>query len=358
MSNKFDNENVIPWYFWILGRKSKSRGVVVYFLSRRYGTSPRFFPLYNELRQTDIILFRGSRFPVVDRFYLKMLPCFIICFKRKLQKYDFFIALNSNPRLVISTNMILNLDDPMYSADELALIKNWEISVKNRGFMSSIVCTTKFIHDYLKSNGVMSSISVIPQGHSNFETSNLRKGSTSEGNLNFVYISPTIDVKGDPQEGHKMWDASTLLLDIWPKVTASNARLHLIGRLGQNASLCLSDNRITSYGLISIKECSKLLPNFDVALYPRIHDNAWLPQKLVEYIGAGLPILAFDLIDTNIVSQLNVGLLAENAEEFAQIMNAIASDQISVDDLRKNSVRIAPEYSWSSLAVKFESIFQ
>ena len=358
MTNKFDNENVIPWYFWILGRQGKSRGVVVYFLSRRYGTSPRFFPLYNELSQTDIILFRGSRFPVVDRFYLKLIPYFIICFKRKLQKYDFFVALNSDPNLVISTNMILNLDDPMYSADELASIKNWEISVKNRGFMSSIVCTTKYIHDYLKSNGVMSSISVIPQGHSNLETSNIRRGSTSRGNLNFVYISPTIDVKGDPHEGHNMWDASTLLLDIWPKVTASNARLHLIGRLGQNASLSLSDNRIISYGLISIKECSKILPNFDVALYPRVHDNAWLPQKLVEYIGAGLPILAFDLIDTNIVSQLNVGLLVENAEEFAQIMNEISSGLVSVDDLRKNSVQVAPDYSWSSLAVKFESIFQ
>ena len=358
MSNKFENENVIPWYFWILARNSRSKGVVIYFLSRRYGTSPRFFPLYNEFRQTDIILFKGSRFPMVDRVYLKLLPCFIICFKRKLQKYDYFIALNSNPNLVISTNMILNLDDPTYSTDELLSIKNWEVSVKNRGFMSTIVCTTKYIHDYLKSNGVMSSISVIPQGHSNLQTSNIRRGSTSEGNLNFVYISPTIDVKGDPHEGHNMWDASTLLLDIWPRVTASNARLHLIGRLGQNASLSLSDNRIISYGLISIKECSKILPGFDVALYPRVHDNAWLPQKLVEYIGAGLPILAFDLIDTNIVRQLSVGLLVKNTEEFAQIMNEISSGLVSVNDLRKNSVRVAPDYSWSSLAVKFESIFQ
>jgi glycosyltransferase involved in cell wall biosynthesis len=275
-----------------------------------------------------------------------------------LQKYDYFIALNSNPKLVISTNMILNLDDPMYSADELASIKNWEISVKNRGFMSSIVCTTKYIHDYLKSNDVMSSISVIPQGHSNLKSSNIRRGSTLGRNLNFVYISPTIDIKGDPHEGHNMWDASTLLLDIWPRVTASNARLHLIGRLGQNASLSLSDNRIISYGLVSIKDCSKILPNFDIALYPRIHDNAWLPQKLIEYIGAGLPILAFDLIDTNIVSNLKVGLLVKNSEEFAQVMDEISSGLVSVDELRKNSVRVAPDYSWSSLAVKFESIFQ
>jgi len=155
-----------------------------------------------------------------------------------------------------------------------------------------------------------------------------------------------------------MWDASTLLLDIWPRVTASNARLHLIGRLGQNASLSLSDSRVISYGLISIKECSTLLPNFDVALYPRVHDNAWLPQKLVEYIGAGLPILAFDLIDTNIVSHLNVGLLVKNAEEFARIMDEISSGLLSTEDFQKNAVRVAPDYSWATLAVNFESIFQ
>lgn len=358
MSNKFQNRNVIPWYFWILGSKGKSRGVVIYFLSRRYGTSPRFFPLYNELRQTDIILFRGSRLPGVDRVYLKLLPFFIICFKRKLQKYEYFIALNSNPNLVISTNMVLNLDDPTYSIDELTTIKNWEISVRNRGFKSSIVCTTEYIHDYLKSNEVISNIYVIPQGHSNVELPNVKKSSTSKSYLNFVYISPTIDIKGDPHEGHNMWDASTLLLDIWPRVTASNARLHLIGRLGNNASLSLLDKRVISYGLISIKECSKLLPNFDVALYPRIHDNAWMPQKLVEYIGAGLPVLAFDLIDTNIVSHLNVGHLVTSAEEFARIIDEISSGLLSVDEFRKNAVRVAPDYSWATLALNFESIFQ
>lgn len=339
-------------------RKSASEAVVIYFLSRRYGTSPRFFPLYNKFKKTDIILIRGSRFPGLDRIYLKLLPFFIKFFRKKLASYKNFIALNSDSRLVIPTNMILNLDDPKYSADELASIKDWEIMVKNQGFISSIVCTTKHTHDYLQSNGVISNIYVIPQGHGNLNSSNIRRGSTLESEINFVYISPTIDIKGDPHEGHNMWDASALLLDIWPRVTAFNARLHLIGRLGQNASHCLQDKRIISYGLISIKECSELLPNFDVALYPRIHDNAWLPQKLVEYIGAGLPIIAFNLIDTKIVSDLNVGMLVDSPEEFAQIMDKISNRMLSIDDFHTNSIRVAPDYSWSSLALKFESIFQ
>lgn len=358
MNNKFDNVNVRPWYFWLFMRKPSREAVVIYFLSRRYGTSPRFFPLYNNFRKTDIILFRGSRFPGLDRIYLKLLPYFIKLFRDKLASYKNFIALNSDSKLVIPTNMILNLDDPNYSAQELTSIKDWEESIKNRGFISSIVCTTKHAREWLLSNGVTSNIYVIPQGHGNLGPSNIRRGSKLESNMNFVYISPTIDIKGDPHEGHNMWDASVLLLDIWPRVTASNARLHLIGRLGQNASHCLEDKRIISYGLISIKECSELLPNFDVALYPRIHDNSWLPQKLVEYIGAGLPVISFNLIDTKIVSDLNVGLLVNSVEEFAKIIDKISNRLVSIQEFSTNSVRVAPDYSWSCLALKFESIFQ
>ena len=358
MSNKFDNVNVKPWYIWLFLSKSTNEAVVIYFLSRRYGTSPRFFPLFNNCRKTDIILFRGSRFPGLDRIYLKLLPHFIKLFQKKLASYKNFIALNSDTKLVVPANMILNLDDPNYSANELSSIKDWEFAIRNQGKISSIVCTTNHMRDWLHSNGVTSNIYVIPQGHSNLESPNIPRSYTSECNLNFVYISPTIDIKGDPHEGHNMWDASTLLLDIWPRVNATNARLHLIGRLGRNASQCLSDKRIISYGLTSIDECSKLLPNFDIALYPRMHDNSWLPQKLVEYIGAGLPILAFDLIDTKIVNELNVGFLVKNSEEFAQTMNKISSGLVAVDELRTNAVRVAPDYSWSSLAVKFESIFQ
>lgn len=356
--NKFENRNVIPWYFWITRRKSKSRAVVIYFLSRRYGTSPRFFPLFNNFKNTDIVLFRGSWFPVLDCFYLKLLPYFIKCFRNNLARYKNFIALNSDSRLVIPTNMILNLDDPTYSKTELAEIKNWENSVRKLGFQSTIICTTQYIHGYLMSNGVTSNIHVIPQGHSNIQSTLQPRNSKSGKLFNFVYISPSIDVTGDPHAGHNMWDASTLLLDIWPKVNARNARLHLIGRLGQNAAVTLSDTRIISHGLVSIRECSKLLPDFDVALYPRIHDNAWLPQKIVEYIGAGLPILAFDLVDTELVRTLKVGILVKSSDEFAHAIDDISNSIITIDEFRQSATRVATDFAWSSLATKYESTYQ
>ena len=337
--------------------KSASEAVVIYFLSRRYGTSPRFFPLYNNFRKTDIILFRGSRFPGLDRIYLKLLPYFIIFFRKRLASYENFIALNSDPRLVVPTNMFLNLDDPTYTTEELLQLSRWESKVKNLGFSSAIVCTSDYIRKYLESNNLKSNVFVIPQGHSNFGNLAVKVKTEYDKNINFVYISPTIDVKGDPKEGHNMWDASPLLLEIWPKVSSPNARLHLIGRLGLNAAQSLIDKRIHSYGFLSIEDCTRMLPNFDIALYPRVHDNGWLPQKIIEYLGANLPILAFKLVDTQIVSNLNIGWLVESVDEFTHKIEMLCENRNILKDFKANCETISDNYSWVRLAQQYEDLF-
>lgn len=338
-------------------RESKSVAVAIYFLSRRHGTSPRFFPLYDNFRKTDIVLFRGSRFPGLDRIYLKLLPYFVILFRKKLASYENFIALNSDIRLVVPTNMILNLDDPTYSTEELLELIQWESKVISRGFRSTIVCTSDYILKHLKSNKLKSTLCVIPQGHSTSRFLVETVKSARDINMHFVYISPTIDVKGDPNEGHNMWDASPLLLEIWPKVSSPTARLHLIGRLGSNATQSLKDKRIQSHGFLSIEDCTKILPDFDVALYPRVHDNGWLPQKLIEYLGAHLPVLAFKLVDTQIVSELNIGMVVESVDEFANTIDLLCKNHNILEEFKKNCASVSNKYSWRNLAQQYENLF-
>lgn len=355
MQNKFKNPNAVSWWLWIF-RKNRLPNGAIYFLSRRYSTSPRFFPLFNEFEKTEIVLFKGSRFPLVDRFYLSLLPIFMRVFSKKISKYSWFTALNSNPDLIVGSNMILNLDDPTFSATEIKELLSWESKVISKGFSSCIVCTTKRVADYLKDNELQSNVIVIPQGHSvNLKrTNNLAKSSKY---LDIVYISPSIDIAGDKHGGHTMWDASTLLLEIWPLIQSDNLRLHLIGKLGKNASSILSDKRIIPYGLLSVSDCADLLPSFDLALYPRKVDNGWLPQKLVEYIGAGLPILGFRLIDTEIIEELGVGVLVDGVDEFASRLDHFCENTQELETLRENSRHYATQYSWKSLADKFEEIY-
>ena len=356
MRNEFKNDNAIPWWLWLFRKKTLPNGAI-YFLSRRYPTSPRFFPLFNEFTNTEIILFKGSRFPLIDRFYLSLLPVFVKIFRRKISKYVWFIALNSNPDLTVSTNMILNLDDPTFSSNEIKELLAWESEQISKGFSSCIVCTTKRVKEYLQNNHIQSKICVIPQGHS-IEPEYTTASQRNSENLDVVYISPSIDVAGDKHAGHAMWDATTLLVEIWPLIQASNIRLHLVGKLGKNASSITDDKRVISHGLLSVSECAKLLPSFDLALYPRKVDNGWQPQKLVEYIGAGLPILGFRLIDTEIVEELGVGVLVDSAEEFALRIEEFCEDGQELDLLRQRTREYAYKYSWKSLAINFEAIYR
>ncbi len=356
MDNRFSNPNVISWYLWLFKPKKNFKAVSFYFLSKRYGTSPRFFPLFNEFSSTQIILFKGSRFFGLDRIYLKCIPIFVWLFKKRLSGYGNFVTFNSSVRLAVATNTILNIDDPSYSLEELQRLLRWEEKISSFGFESILVCTSEYMKAYFQSHALKSRIVVIPQGHGNQSPISYGEKEKNEV-LDFVYISPTIDAKGDRHENHKMWDASTLLFDIWPKVSHPNARLHLIGKLGKNASAILEDSRVTSYGLMSIEDCTAMLPKFKVALYPRIHDNGWMPQKLIEYLGAGLPVIAFEMIDTQIVSELGIGTLVTSISDFAFAIDQYASNPDLSYNQRLMCSKFADSYSWKSLAQRFESIY-
>jgi len=249
--------------------------------------------------------------------------------------------------------MILNIDDPTFGATEISDIKAWENAVFSTGSIPAIVCTTDLIEKYLVNGGVKSRVSIIPQGHSSIPRSGGEVPAV-DSEVNFVYISPAIDVFGDPHAGHKMWDATPLLRDIWPNVTSDKARLHLVGNIGKNARELTKRENVTTYGLVSIEQCASLINNFDVALYPRIHDNGWLPQKLIEYLGAGLPVLAFNLIDTRIVHELDVGIIVDSVADFVRVIDEISVNPDSLHPYKKNCQNFSVEYSWARLAMKFE----
>jgi glycosyltransferase involved in cell wall biosynthesis len=252
--------------------------------------------------------------------------------------------------------MILNLDDPLYTTSELEQLRLWELGVEAYGFRSSIVCTTSFTREYFLAQGLNSSVHVISQGHSNAQSFHQYRDRSGEI-LNLVYISPSIDVKGDKHEGHNMWDASLLLNEIWPRVKASNARLHLVGRLGENAKKVLSDSRVVSHGLMSVENCARLIPRFDLALYPRRVDNGWMPQKLAEYIGAGLPLLGLMLSDTAVVDEFKVGVLVESASDFARTIDVFSLNPELLTPMREAARLKSVDLNWASLASKYESLY-
>jgi len=348
------------WYQWIFLNTDELPGVTIYFLSKRNSTSPRFFPLYENTSQVRIVLVNGSHLPYLDYIYLRFLRFFLVTFKWKFAKYKYFFCLDIPSSVGINTNQILQIDDPSYSQHELHLMKQWESNVKKSGFSSKIIVTTSYMKNYFEQNGIESSIEIISQGFSPHKVNVQQpKISNNESAFKLVFISPYIDTAGDPHAGHHMWDSSILLDEIWPSVNNNrDIELHLIGRTGRNATKKLQSDNVFLHGFMSITQVSNVLPSFDLALYPRMYDNRWQPQKLVEYMGAVVPTLAFDLNDTKIIRDLSIGMLVNSAAEFISSIFYLNSNRSVLENYRLNCLINREKYTWRNLGQKLDRILE
>ena len=85
-----------------------------------------------------------------------------------------------------------------------------------------------------------------------------------------------------------------------------------------------------------------------------------LPNKLFDYIHAGIPVLASPLPEVaKIVSEYNIGLLIDNhsPEHIAEKMNRMLTDEQQRKLWNQNLERAAAELSWEKEKEKFLSLF-
>ena len=358
--NEFSNPNVDSWWRFLFRSDDNLPAIGPYFLSKLYSTSPRFFPLYEYSRNTRIVLFRGSRIKGVDRLILKLIPLYLKLFARKFDKYKWLLLFSTKWSLGMSCNQILHFDDPEYNEKELLDIREWEDYTRKRGVKTQIICTTNYTRNYLIDNGVVSKVKIIPQGHSvqtlpnQFFRKSIIEKSTK---LRLVYASPAIDIQGDVHGGHINWDASVLLREIWPKLQDTDRfELHLLGKVGPNARKILNFESVVEHGLVSISDCSSILQTCDIGLYPRVKDNFRQAQKISEYIGAGLAIIAFRLIDTSLVEELGVGISVNSKDDFVHSILELDEDREQLEKLKKASRQSAIKLQWSYLAAQLDQI--
>mgnify|MGYP006273761659 CR=1 FL=1 len=338
MKNQFENKNVIHWLAWLFQKTDELNLVSIYFLSRRNSTSPRY----------------------LDRVYLKLIPKFIRIFRWKFEKYNaiflFGLGTSATPRM----NQILHFDDPEYTEEELNDILIWESKVKQGGHKTAIVCTGNFTQQFLIKNGSASDIFVISQGHNSSKSQNPLQGSNGVNqNIRFVYTSPYIHSRGDLHEGHINWDVSDFLQFVVPSILerSSMIEIHLIGHVGENARQLLPPNeRVVVHGFLDFNSCSSVLETCHVGLYPRLRDNFRQAQKISEYIGAGLAILSYDLVDASLVKELEVGLVSSSREDFIDKALELANNRYLLEKLRLNSRKNSPNLSWKYLAKSLESL--
>ena len=353
--NQFTSRNVIPWWRWIFSKSPECSALTFFFLSRKNSTSPRFFPLFNEMKSLQIVLVRGTRWRKLDYFQLKGLNLFEKITRRKQSSYNWLLTSKYMTESKFGLNVALNLDDPLYTETEIKNIIAWEKKIINESRRSVIIVTSETTKSYLNESDVKSPIFIIEQG---FTNSSLALPDKNK-NFSLVYSSPYIDTKNDKHGNHPTWGADLFIKEIIPKIIkADNSiEIHLVGRVGKEASRYLREHsQVKLHGLVTFLENSEILKKAHVGLYPRNFDNNRRVQKIYEYIGANLPIVTFDLEDTKPVVQLRVGISVNNVDDFVKAVIKLKNDHNLYTFFYDNVLKFKNDYTWQTLAGRFDQL--
>lgn len=353
-SKKFLNQNAEPWYRWLCRRSDPLPAVTMYFLSRVNRTSPRFFPLYEDSHCVRVVVVRGLSVPKTDKLILYFVQLLVLVTRKKLASYKVFIDHDFKHGEKILTNTIIQCDDPEYTRDTIEKLIGRTKLLKSQGLKTIVVVTNKFTRDWIETSCPDALPIVIAQGF----TQPVNVSAKKFGKFSCVYTSGSIDYKGDRHQHHPSWSASHLIEEIIPRLVKNypEIEIHLTGRVGPNAKAALLQfSQVFIHGELSREKNAEILRRCHIGLHPRINDHGWQVQKIAEYIGAGLPIVAYDLLDSILVRELNLGILVTNAFDFVQAIGKLSMDQQLYSNLVLSIDRARSRYSWVELARQLDA---
>jgi len=138
-----------------------------------------------------------------------------------------------------------------------------------------------------------------------------------------------------------------------------------IGRLKELIYKEKQTNSVYFFGAVPFNQVIKYAASVDVGL-AAIEDcclsyKFCFPNKVLEYIAAGLPIAASNLPDIkNVIDKYQIGAIFDpySPEDIARAIHYILSDNVRYDKMRENVRLAAEEYTWEKEALKLLNVYK
>ena len=347
------NKNSENFFKWIFRRHDKLNSIVFMFISQINANNARYYPLFQNTQEVRIVYFLGLPIKYSDRVLLKTFRILQLILKLKIAQYQkihfFNTDMNFNNEI-----QILHMDDPDYSGESVQKIKVWEKYNLSKNRLSKIVCTNAFTKNWLKINTEFSDIVVIEQGFNHLVPLTQPIARTT---FICVYSSPYICYGNDKDSNHTTYGAKILFDEIIPSLFKQDPSIlvYLVGKLGKDAKkAAIKYPNLILFGRVSADQNLEILSNCDVGIYPRKFDHKRSVLKIFTYIGAGLPIVTFDLIDTEIVKRKKLGFSVSNSKQFVEKIIELKNTPDLLKVFQVNIKSQQEVYSWGYLAKKME----
>jgi glycosyltransferase involved in cell wall biosynthesis len=269
------------------------------------------------------------------------------------RRYRHLLSVNTRqiphwPGLVVS-----DVDDPVFTPEEVRNL--------NAPGLAAYVVTAERAARRFEELGVHKPWHVIPQGVdlaalTDDAVAQARTAHRRDGELAVGYMAGFLVGAGDRDEANTLYNVEHLL-ELWQEIRARvpQARLWLLGEPSETVRRRLQGREdVQLFGRVRRDRVLPLVANFDVALYPRRHDQGILASKVGEYLGAGVPIVSYDLSVTENVRAAGAGVLVDTPREFVAAVERLARDEPERHRLAEAARRAGAELDWDLLARRYE----
>ena len=350
--------NTAHYLKWIFRRKDSLNQVTFIFKSKINANNARMLPLFEKTNNIRIVYFSGISVKYSDKFLIYFFKLLIKISNQKIANYAVLHVSSYDYRFKNIKSIYLHIDDPVYNLENNQALLNWQHYYKSNGTYTNIICTNDYTRAYFTKFMSDTKVFVVEQG---YEPVLIKKANKTSKDFICAYSSPYLHYWGDKHETHTAWNITCLIDEIIPKVNSldSSVKFLLIGNAAKEAKKALqSFGNVEITGRVNHIDNIKLLTNCQVGLYPRTYDHKRSVLKIYSYIGASLPIITFDLLDTSIVKKLNLGFSVNSAGEFAEKLVYLKHHPDELELFKKRVDFSKVSFSWTRLAHKLERIVE
>lgn len=347
------NSNSEPLYRWVFRKKDKLDEIVFFFISLTNANNARYEPLFEFTDNVRIVYFKGLRLKYTDRITLYLFRKFMIFFRHQINKYQ-VLHLFSLSTTFKNRIQVQHIDDPLYSKSEVSALKLWQDATINNNGIPVLICTNQYSFNWYSNILIKTKVKIIEQGF--YESIKLDSDNPKKI-FTCVYSSPYIHYGDDLHGMHSTWGAHILIDQIIPKLFEADPdiQIWLIGKLGRNALKKLSKySNWHSFGRVGLFQNQEIISKCNVGIYPRLIDHKRSILKIFSYLGGGLPVVTFDLIDTSIVKEYELGPVVSNVEDFVTSILELKHSPDLVKLYKDNIEKLNSKFTWRELSRKMQ----
>jgi glycosyltransferase involved in cell wall biosynthesis len=222
--------------------------------------------------------------------------------------------------------VLVDCDDPKFSAEEVDLL--------NRPNLLAYVVVRDAVARRYEQLGVHKPWHVIPHGVNlrsltSDKVDEVRRRHRSDGEVVMGFHASWLLSRGD-RNGEDPFHNVDHLLELWEELRSRvpRARLWLIGEASRRVRRrCEGREDILQLGRIAQEDLLAYVANYDIALYARSADHGtFQTTKVVEFMGCGVPTVAYDYDITAHIREAGAGVLVTTPREFVEAVERLASD--------------------------------